>query len=373
MTVRVHALIDGLGCGGAELLLAELAAVAPAAGIELTVATLAPELAGDNPAADRLRRAGVEPTFLSISGLVNPRGVGVLRRHLRSVAPDVLHTHLGYADFLGGIAGRSLGLPVVSTVHGTDWGGDLRARTKDRLMALARRHCAERVIAVSAAAREVYLRTGWDRPERLVTVHNGIAGPGSAVSRDSARAALGLGADDQVLMMISRLRPEKAHDVAIAALERLTGDFPRTRLVIVGNGPEEERIAALAAPLGDRVVMAGYHEEVFSVLPAADVLLHPSRHEAFPTTLLEALAAGVPVIASDVGGIPEIVRDGETGLLIAAPPDPEVLSAAVAGLLGDTGRRAAMAERGRATFAEAYSAAAWAERLAALYADVRRH
>lgn len=372
--LHVHALVDSLAGGGAELLLAELGAVAEAAGIELSVGYL--QERDGNPAAERLRAVGIEPTLVGIPGHLYPSAFRRVHRHLAAVRPRVLHTHLGNADLLGGLAARSLRIPAVSTIHaimggqgsGTAAGG--LEYVKARLMALARRRCDARVIAVSDAARRSYVETGWDRPERVVTIHNGIAiaprpGAGKAV-----RAELGLGSDEFVVATLSAMRPEKAHDVTLAAVERLVDRYPSLRLLVVGDGPGRDALERAAAPLGDRVVLAGYRPDVMQTLDAADVVVNPSRSDAFPSALLEAMAAGVPVVASAVGGIPEIVDDGVTGLLIDAPPRAEALADAIARLAEDAELRSRLGAAGQDRFERRFAAAHWAERLRELYEEV---
>jgi hypothetical protein len=153
--VRAHALVDSLSWGGAERLLAGFAELAPSVGIELSVGFLA--AADGMPMAPRLRAAGVEPEFVPIAGLRNLRDLRSVRRHLEQVAPHLLHTHLEYADVLGGCAARTLSLPVVSTVHATAWSRAPRSYAKSRLAAVVRRHCAARVLTVSDSARRSYL------------------------------------------------------------------------------------------------------------------------------------------------------------------------------------------------------------------------
>lgn len=366
--LKVAAIIDTLTWGGAEMLLTDLARAAPSAGIELSVTYLKDLDA--SPAAAPLRTAGIEPVLVPMTRLVDPRGLLRVRRRLRALRPDVVHTHLGYADLLGGIAARSLGIPSVATLHVMRWAGSGREGIKEALFGRARRRTARRVIAVSEAGRRAYLAKGWDRPDRVVTVHNGVArvpapGAGALVRRD-----LGLGPDDLVLAMVTVLREGKGHEVAADAVRRLADRHPRVRLLVLGDGPGRPQIEALLRPLGDRVVMAGHRDDVMAVLDAVDVLIHPSHWDAFPTALLEAMAAGVPVVASAVGGIPEIVTEA-SGRLIGAPPRGDALAAALAPLLADRDLRRAMGAAGRERFAGVFSAEPWARRLRAVYDEVR--
>jgi glycosyltransferase involved in cell wall biosynthesis len=367
--LHVHALVDSLGFGGAELLVADFARVADAAGIELSVAALRD---GDVSAAGtRLRAAGVEPVVVPVRSLWRGSDVRRVRAHLERVRPDILHTHLGYADVLGGRAARGLGLPSVSTIHADWWGGSSRERVKARVMALARRRCAERVIAVSDSARRIYLERGWDTPERVVVVRNGIAAEPQPGSGGALRAELGIAPEETLAVMVSRLGPEKAHDVAIDAVAIARGRLPGLRLLIVGDGElrgEVERRAA--ASLGDAAIMAGHRDDVMRVLDAADLLLHPSRYDAFPTVLLEAMAASVPVLATATGGIVEIVDPGETGILVEAPPSAGAVARELERLAGDAGLRRRLAEAGRARFLTDFQADAWAARTRSVYDEV---
>jgi len=170
--------------------------------------------------------------------------------------------------------------------------------------------------------------------------------------------------------MVSALRPEKAHDLALEAISLLRGVFPQLRLLIVGQGASGDRIAQLASPLGDSVVMAGARSDVMRCFDAFDICLHPSRAEAFPTTLIEAMAASVPVLATNVGGIPEIVSDGQTGVLVPAHPSAEVLAGALADLLGDPARRRALGSAGRQKYEREFTARPWVQSTRALYDQV---
>jgi glycosyltransferase involved in cell wall biosynthesis len=354
--------------GGAETLLADFATALRDRGGTLTVGYLNSR----SQAAERLREQGVEPELVEIKSMLGRTDRTLVREHLRAVSPDLLHTHLGYSDFLGGLAARSLGVPTVATLHVMEWERSLRENTKGRLMALARRRCAARVIAVSEAARRRYLETGWDHPERVVTVHNGIAGERRPGAGPAIRAELGLGPDELVVAMVSVLRPGKGHDVAAQAIGALRERFPKLRLLVLGDGPDREAVLESLRPAGDAVLAPGFRPDVLSVLDGVDVLIQPSRVDALPTALIEAMAAGVPVIASDVGGIPEIVVDGETGILVESPLSGEALSGVLAGLLEDPGARALMGAAGRERFERQFALGPWMDRLEPVYEEAIR-
>jgi glycosyltransferase involved in cell wall biosynthesis len=366
--VDVLAVIDHLALGGAEMLLGQFAAAAPRAGIRLRVACL--EDGDGNPAAAPLRAAGVEPVNLGVSGRPGRLHVRAVREHIRAVSPDIVHTHLGTADLVGGVAARSLGVPAVSTIHAIKQPRTGRGRIGDALLTLSQRCCAARVIVVSDSARVAYVQSTHGMDRRVVRIYNGIdfvtaPGGGAAI-----RAEFGIAPDDLLVGMVSALRPEKGHDIAIAAIEQLRTRFPRLRLLIAGQGPTGEEIARRAAPLGDAVTLAGSRTDVASVFDALDVCLHPSRLDAFPTTLIEALAASTPIVASAVGGIPEIIENDVTGMLVPAPPSVEQITQRLGDLLDDGDRRRRMAVAGRSSYLERFTAGPWVQHTRELYDEV---
>lgn len=363
--LRVRVVIDSLRWGGAELLLSDLARVAPDSGIDLSVSYLSD--GGDSVAARRLAGHGIEPERVQVAGLLSPASLRSMRRHLAARAPDLVHTQLEYADVLGGVAARSLGIPSVCTLHVMRWGSGSRDRARARLAAFARRRCAYRVIAVSDAARRAYLAHGWDSDRHLVTIPNGTAAAAEPGAGAAVRAGLGIEGDELVVGMLTVLRPGKGHELAAAAVRALLPRFGRLRLLVAGDGPARAQVAELLRPLGDRATMTGHRDDVMALLDACDVLVHPSSVDAFPTALIEAMAASVPVIATRVGGIPEIVLDGETGLLIDAPPREAQLSGALAELLADPARRRAMGQSARARYDAQLTADRWVQRLSGLY------
>jgi glycosyltransferase involved in cell wall biosynthesis len=361
--VHVLALIDHFVLGGAETMLSRFVLAAPRAEIQVSVACLR-EWEG-NPAAAPLRAAGIEPVNLDRPGRPGVSALWAVRSHIEAIAPQIVHTHLGTSDLLGCLAARSLRISAISTIHTTGW-----HQRRDIAMRKIVSRCADRVIAVSESARQEYLRLRLGPPAQVVTIHNGIdvtPVPGAGIE---VRRELGIGPDDFVVAMISALRPEKAHDVAIDAVRMLGGRFPHLRLLIAGQGALHEAITALAADLGDRVVMAGLRLDVMRVLDAADLCLQPSRRDAFPTTIIEAMAASVPVVATSVGGIPEIIDDPRRGVLIDPPPTAAAVACAIASLIEQPERRRTLARAARDVYARRFTADPWVRQTRALYDQV---
>jgi glycosyltransferase involved in cell wall biosynthesis len=252
------------------------------------------------------------------------------------------------------------------------WEDGTRERAKALLAARVRRGCAARVIAVSDSARDAYLATGWDASARVVTVRNGTAARAQPGAGAALRAELGLDPGDLVAGIVTVLRPGKGHDVALAAVSALRERFPRLRLLVAGDGPAAPEVRRLAASLAGAAILTGHRADVMAVLDALDVLVHPSRADALPTVLLEAMAAGVPVVATAVGGIPEIVEHGRTGILLDPAVGGSELAAALAPLLADAGLRHRLAGESRRRLDAQFTAERWLARIRALYDEVLR-
>jgi glycosyltransferase involved in cell wall biosynthesis len=254
---------------------------------------------------------------------------------LRGLRADVAHTHLVHADVYGGIAARARGLRLVSTKHNDDPFRRGPFRYVERGLA----RLASRVITITEALRTFTVEQVGVPARKVETIHYGLDDLPAAWGENPPDAVSG-----RILLSTSRLVAQKGVDVAIRALPHL----PAHTLVVLGEGPERERLEALAEELGvrDRVHLPGRVPDVAAWLRRAEVYVHPARWEGFGLGVLEAMLAGLPVVASRVSSLPELVVDRETGLLVP-PDDPEALAQAVASVapsFGPAGRARAQAE-----------------------------
>ncbi len=324
-----------------------------------------------------LREAGVDARFLGLDvmGSDAPRfyerleeldvpsrrvrcGVDVSPRMARDVIgavkrerPDLLHTHLVHGDIYGAVAASALRLPYVSTRHNDDRYLLGPFRYVDRAFARP----ARRLIAISDAVRR-FLEQAGHSPGKLVTVPYGLDTPPSAPSTVTPDDA-GIPEGVPLLLAVGRLIAQKDHPTLLRAFARVHERHPEARLAILGSGPDEAATRALVHELGldDAVVLPG-RQEPGDWLARADMFVHTSRWEGFGIVLLEAMLASLPIVATSVSAVPEVVVDGETGLLVGEGDD-DALAAALDELLADPERArglgAAGLERARSEFSVA--------------------
>jgi len=276
----------------------------------------------------------------------DPRLVWQLYRLFRRERPHIVHTHAWGTLLEGLIAARLAGVPIV--VHGEH--GTLQLCRRHRLLQRLGWSRVDRILSVSTRLAERMAHEVGFPPDRIRTIHNGVdlSRFQARISRQDARGRLGLALDAPVVGAVGRLVPVKDHATLVDAIARLDRDGVRPTLAIAGDGPVrpaiEERAAALG--IGDRVRLLGHREDIDVVFAALDVFVLSSVSEGLNNTILEAMAAGLPVVATRVGGADEMVLDGSTGLLVA-PGSPEQLAAALGRLLTDPAMAAAMGQAGR--------------------------
>jgi glycosyltransferase involved in cell wall biosynthesis len=352
---RLLVAVPGGEYGGAERYAVRIAAAAAREGWEVAAAVRRyPSLA---PMRGDLTRAGVR-----VLGLVR----GERSRELLGFAamvwayrPDVVHLTLPWpvaaARFRTVCA--LLGVPAVLVHAAVPDAADLRVRHA-WLYRLSRRR-RQRWVAVSAFGATMLRQTFGLRPADDITIiHNApSAGPIGAdaspaesggTPRDDARVALGVDQGAPLVVSVGRLTHEKGHDVLVAAAAHLVKEWPRVQVLIAGEGAGREQLQDLIdqAALGEHVRLIGQIEDVQGLLRAADVFAFPSRREGAPLALLEAMSAGVPVVASDFGGVEEIVQSGETGLVVRRE-DTRALAEGIAELIRDPERARDLAEGAR--------------------------
>ena len=325
--------------------------------------------------ADRFRGVARRVIDLRAGATVSPLVIPRLIRLIRAGQYDVIHTHLLKADAYGAVAARLSGTavliaskhndeavlrrPLVGTVHG--W--------------LAR--LTDRVIVLSDHVGHYMRDPGHVPAERLRRVYYGITPDAGAATaaRAAVRAEFNVPADAPLLLTIGRLDPQKGHRDLLAALRQVVAALPAVHLIVAG-APQQASVAyeqalraAAAAPeLGRRVHWAGHRDDVPALLAACDIVVQPSHWEGFGLVLVEAMAAQRPVVATAVSAIPEVVRDGETGLLVP-PHDPHALARALLQLCGDPDRRARLGAAGAARVQSHFTAERMVRETLAVYAE----
>jgi len=349
---RVLHIIDSLHLGGAQEVVLNLATCGSAR-FRHEVATMH----GHGIYWDRLRQAGVKVHSLSPHKLL-PFYLASIPWRLLADRPDILHCHLIPSNIIAKPLGALLGVPVVINHDHTN---DTRRADSRLLLALDRfsNRFASHIVAVSASCRD-FLITRESIPTSDVTlVPNAIDlrrfSPAVA-RRDHARLKLGLPASARVVAGVGRLNPQKNFALFLDIAAQLAPRFPNLHFLLAGDGPEEKMLRDKAAALGisDRVTFSGYVADTRLVYLAADVLLMPSRYEGLPMTLLEAMAMGLPVVASQLDGIAEVIGDGCEGFLVPSD-DASLFVERTAALLQDAELSSLIAQNARAKIEASFS------------------
>lgn len=330
--------------GGAAIHVRDLAIRLKADGHEPIVAT-----GGEGVYSEMLRANGIEHHKLnwlrrSLDPVADIRGVMEVRAFLRALKPALLHAHSSKAGVVGRIAARSCGVPVIFTAHGWSFTEGVPAvqRALYKLIDRVTVPLAAQVISVSEFDRQLALQNRVGQADRIATVHNGMPDVAAELMADPA-------VTPPRLVMVARFEPQKDHETLLRALATLR-DL-HWSLSLLGDGPLLDRMSALAAELGidDRIEFCGYQPAVASVLAESQIFVLATNWEGLPLTIVEAMRAGLPVIASNVGGVAELIDDGETGCLVPAR-DVDALAAALRPLIADAALRSRLGAAGRAKY-----------------------
>lgn len=351
--------------GGLERVVTMIAAGATSRGVHIA-AVIAPNGETDHPFVQELESRGVSCTTV----IARPRDyVGEYRQLsavMRRVEPAVVHTHGYRADVIGGIAGRSHQLPVVSTMHGFT-GGTWRNRFYERVQMTALKR-ANAVIAVSGPLVPRLVAAGIS-PDRIHCIPNGFRQLAPLQTREAARRRLGIDEKDLVAGWVGRLSPEKGADVMLAALARSHSEW---KLSIIGDGPDMAslRRQADALDISDRVRWHGRIAHAGSLLSAFNAFVLSSRTEGTPIALLEAMSAEVPIVATAVGGVPDVVKSSQA--MLVPPDDPTQIAEALANVRDFPAEARDRSHRAKQRLLEAFSYDAWLSAMDDVYDAVER-
>jgi len=311
---------------------------------------------GPGEVLDREARALDDVEKFEITDLVRPvaplkdlRALASLRETIRRFRPRVVHTHSSKAGVLGRLAARLEHVPVViHTVHGFGF-TPLQSPVKRAAFFRAEKTAArwtDHFVAVSRVNRDRGVELGLWKPDRVSVIRAGVDLDRFRAAADGRESRRRLGLPDAVpvVTQIGNFKPQKAPLDFIAAAARIAETMPEVWFVMVGDGPLRGQAQARAAELGlgDRAIFCGWWDDVPGLLAATTVSVLSSRHEGLPCSVVESLAAGVPVVATAVDGTPEVIRPGVNGELVA-PGDCDGLAAAVLAILNDDDRRRSMA------------------------------
>lgn len=364
--MKLLAVIEAYSMTGPAKNLLEFAQLARELDIETQVATF---IRGQesNAFIETARSQGVQVHVLREKSLADRAVLKDLAALVQRERPAIVQTHAVKSHFLVRLAGLPRLAPWIAFHHGYTW-PTLRARAYNQLDRWSLR-AASKVITVSIPFRDELASKGVSR-DRIEIVHNAIRADWGAAKPSDLRATLNIPPDRSVILIVGRLSREKDHLTLLRAVDRIRSKR-NPHLLIVGEGPERPSIEQEIQRLGltSHVTLTGHQPSAEPYYGIADLAVLSSLSEGSPNALLEALAAGVPVVATNVGGIPEIVTHGETALLIP-PSDVETMSSAIATLLTEKSLAKRFVERGRMLVLVKHSPAARVRRLSEIYRSI---
>ena len=338
------------GFGGDCVLMLELGLAAREHGFEVDILATAPRF------QEMIRDAGLGIVDLDvirreIRPLWDARGYLRLKVFLRSRPYSIVHTHTSKSGMVGRLAATRVGVPaIVHTPHLMPFHEETGRLTTPAYVAaerLAARWC-DRIVTVSEFQRQWALRERIGSPEKVIAIPNGVPDQRATPTRspEEVRAELGLGGSF-VVLATGRLARQKGIEFLVSAAAQLPDEMPSTKILIAGDGPLAAQLARLVSDLGldETVLLLGHRSDVGDLLAAADLVVLPSLWEGLSISLLEAMAAGKPVVTTTLGSNLEVTNEGETALLVP-PKDSAGLAQAIHALANDAPRRELLGRRG---------------------------
>ncbi len=356
--ITVMHLITRLATGGAERLLMAGLACADQENLDVHVVGLCPP----HKTVDEFRRAGISVETLTPTSVYSRRIIARVEDVIRRIRPHVLHTHLPVADVIGALAARRAGVPVVvSTIHSIGCHYFSARRLRRWLYRWALRRWPRPLIAVGQqVARDLERALGPHYPIHVIPNCVGFPLQRYQIPRERARELLGIPEGVNVITTVGRLVRQKRHRLVLDALKLLERRDDWLAL-IVGDGPlrrELEEHAEHLGLLGKKVKFLGFRDDVPEILRATDIYVHVSTFEGLPLAVVEAAMAGAAIIATPAGGIPEVISDGETGVIWQGE-GPESLAETIERLIIDRELSRALGAAARESVLDRFTARAW--------------
>lgn len=358
--LRVLHVIAPASFGGLEQVVLQLAAGRAARGLPTEVFILLTEGSSTPTIVEMLERAGVRATVVRVAHRAYRKEQKAIRAAAEAFGADVVHTHGYHTDVLAPKPARAAGSALVSTAHGFA-STDIKGRVFEWLQCRAWRRFNV-VVAVSAPLQARLLRSGV--PAGVVALCPNAWSGAASLDRTSARVRLGLAPSGRFVGWVGRLSLEKGADVMVRALAHLPAEIG---LVMIGDGPERDALKQLANELGvaSRITWAGAVQGAGQCMAAFDAFALSSRTEGTPMVLFEAMAAGVPIVATAVGGVPDVVSPAEASLVRSEAP--EEFAAALGQVFTAAPAAAARATAARKRLDERYALGPWLDRYEEFY------
>ena len=368
--MRVALFIDSDVFAGTERHMVELAGALKVQA-SLVVSIACPSASPLNRLAHDL---GLETVPVEKRGLVDVPAILLLRKLLATGRLDLIHAHNGRTALSAAVARRFAGRgSVVATQHFIDPAHAGRVGLSAGFSRMAHRWVqrqTDQYIAVSQAAQKAMIEREGNLAGKVTVVPNGISAPDPAalVSPAEIRDRFGIPRDVLLIVCAARLNAEKGIATLIEAMGPVTAGVPGVRCVIAGDGPDREALEAQIrkAPWGSQILLAGFHKDALSIINAADLFVLPSRAEPFGLVILEAMSLGKPVVSTAAGGPLEIVKPGETGLLVP-PGNPTAMADAIITMLRNAGLRKSSGDNGLLRFQRQFTARAMAHATLRVY------
>lgn len=350
--IKVLHLVEDLKTGGAERIIADISEGLNrqefAAGVWC--------LTRGGEIADELKNKGIPVGILRISNYHNPLTILGLSHLLRKEKPDIVHTHLYFASVIGRLAARRAAIPILlSHVHSTYWEYKKRHIWMERFLS----RITKKIICCSKAVEHFVTHQERIRSSKTIVIYNGVDEERFSSTKEPSliKTQLGIDSESPVVGSVSSLKALKGHTYLLRAVPLITDIFPKTKFLIVGDGPLRPLLEAQVKEenISSSVIFTGTRQDIPDLLSAMDVFILPScLREGLGIAIIEAMAAAKPVVATDIGGIPEVVRSGATGLLV--PPRDEIaLGEAIIQLLKNPEMSKHLGKQGKLRFKKRFT------------------